>query len=297
MIVSVVLALAGSLFYGVSDFFGGLSTRRLRVVPATTIIHVFATLALFAALPFVVVRWETGAIVWGAVAGVGAIIGLLTFYAALADGPMSLVAPLIAVVGAVVPVAFAVITGEQLPLQAWGAIVLALVSALLVSVTRSDAAVRVRPRTVVVALISGISLGTALIALDQAPASAGLATAVVEIVVGLGAMLLVLALTRLSAPLRRFLAQFDHQPEGGPVVSVARARLLAAAGGVLVGASNAFILFALQLGSLAVVSVLVSLYPLATIVLARFTLNERVSKVQLLGMGLALVASVILALS
>ncbi|GAA1205286.1 EamA family transporter [Rhodoglobus aureus] len=297
MIVSVVLALAGSLFYGVSDFFGGLSTRRLRVVPATTIIHVFATLALFAALPFVVVRWEAGAIVWGAVAGVSAIIGLLTFYAALADGPMSLVAPLIAVVGAVVPVAFAVITGEQLPLQAWGAIVLALVSALLVSVTRSDAAVRVRPRTVVVALISGISLGTALIALDQAPASAGLATAVVEILVGLGAMLIVLALTRLSAPLRRFLAQFDHQPEGGPVVSIARARLLAAAGGVLVGASNAFILFALQLGSLAVVSVLVSLYPLATIVLARFTLHERVSKVQLLGMGLALVASVILALS
>jgi drug/metabolite transporter (DMT)-like permease len=297
MIVSVVLALAGSFFYGVSDFFGGLSTRRLRVVPATTIIHVFATLALLAAMPFVVVRWETGAIVWGAVAGVSAIIGLLSFYAALADGPMSLVAPLIAVVGAVVPVAFAVITGERLPLQAWIAIVLALVSALLVSVTRSDAAVRVRPRTVVVGLVSGIGLGTALIALHQAPASAGLATAVVEIFVGLGAMLIVLALTRLSAPLRRFLAQFDHQPEGGLVVSVARARLLAATGGVLVGASNAFILFALQLGSLAVVSVLVSLYPLATIVLARFTLHERVSKVQLLGMGLALLASVLLALS
>ncbi|MGV8912887.1 MAG: EamA family transporter [Rhodoglobus sp.] len=297
MIVSVVLALAGSLFYGVSDFFGGLSTRRLRVVPATTIIHVFATLALLAALPFVTVRWEAGAIVWGAVAGVSAIIGLLTFYAALADGPMSLVAPLIAVVGAVVPVAFAVITGEQLPTQAWVAIALALVSALLVSVTRSDAAVRVRPRTVVVGMVSGIGLGTALISLDRAPASAGLATAMVEILVGLGAMLILLALTRLSAPLRKFFTQFDHQPEGGPVVSVTRARVLAAVGGVLVGASNAFVLFALQLGSLAVVSVLVSLYPLATIVLARFTLHERVSRVQLLGMGLALIASVMLALS
>ncbi|MGV8852203.1 MAG: EamA family transporter [Rhodoglobus sp.] len=297
MIVSVVLALAGSLFYGVSDFFGGLSTRRLRVVPATTIIHVFATLALLAALPFVTVRWEAGAIVWGAVAGVSAIIGLLTFYAALADGPMSLVAPLIAVVGAVVPVAFAVITGEQLPTQAWVAIALALVSALLVSVTRSDAAVRVRPRTVVVGMVSGIGLGTALISLDRAPASAGLATAMVEILVGLGAMLILLALTRLSAPLRKFFTQFDHQPEGGPVVSVTRARVLAAVGGVLVGASNAFVLFALQLGSLAVVSVLVSLYPLATIVLARFTLQERVSRVQLLGMGLALIASVMLALS
>jgi len=296
MIVSVVLALAGSLFYGVSDFFGGLSTRRIRVVPATTIIHVFATLALLLAMPFVTVRWESGAIVWGAVAGVSAIIGLLAFYAALADGPMSLVAPLIAVVGAVVPVAFAVITGEQLPTLSWVAIVLALVSALLVSVTRSDAAARVRPRTVVVGLVSGVGLGTALIALHRAPESAGLATAVVEILVGLGVMLSVLALTRLSAPLRRFLAQFDHQPEGGPVVSVARARLLAAAGGVLVGASNAFVLFALQAGSLAVVSVLVSLYPLATIVLARFTLNERVSKVQLFGMVLALIAVFMLAL-
>lgn len=297
MILSVVLALAGSLFYGVSDFFGGLSTRRLQVVPATTIIHVFATVSLLIAMLFVTVSFEPGAILWGGIAGVAAIVGLLTFYAALADGPMSLVAPLIAVVGAVVPVAFAVVSGERLPVLAWVAIVLAIVSALLVSVTRSDAAARVRPRTVVVGVVSGIGLGTALIALDQAPESAGLATAVVEIVVGLAAMLVLLALTRLSTPIRRFFAQFDHQPEGGAVVSVSRARMLAAAGGVLVGASNAFVLFALQAGSLAVVSVLVSLYPLATIVLARFTLHEKVSRVQLLGMALALVASVMLALS
>lgn len=297
MIVSVILALAGSLFYGVSDFFGGVSARRLRAVPATTIIHVFATLALLAAAPFMVVRWETGAIVWGAVAGVGSIVGLLGFYAALADGPMSLVAPLIAVVGAVVPIGFAVISQEQLPPQAWAAIVLALISAFLVSVTKSDATARIRPRTVVVALVSGISLGTALIALDQAPESAGLTTVIVEILVGLSIMLILLALTRASAQLRRFFAQFDDQPEGGAIVSVGRARLLAALGGVLVGTSNALILFALQNGSLAVVSVLISLYPLATIVLARFTLHERVSRLQLLGMGLALVASVMLALS
>ncbi|MBH0109066.1 EamA family transporter [Salinibacterium sp. NG22] len=297
MILSVVLALAGSVFYGVSDFFGGLSTRRLQVVPATTIIHVFATVSLLIAMLFVPVSFEPGALLWGGVSGVAAIVGLLTFYAALADGPMSLVAPLIAVVGAVVPVAFAVIAGEQLPAQAWIAIVLALVSALLVSVTRSDSAARVRPRTVVVSIVSGVSLGGALIALDHAPESAGLATVVVEIVVGLAVMLLLLAFTRVSAPLRGFFAQFDHQPEGGPVVSVSRARILAAAGGVLVGASNAFILFALQAGSLAVVSVLVSLYPLATIVLARFTLHEKVSRIQLLGMLLALVASVMLALS
>ena len=297
MILSVVLALAGSVFYGVSDFFGGLSTRRLRVVPATTIIHVFATLSLLMAMLFVPVSFEPGALLWGSIAGVSAIVGLLTFYAALADGPMSLVAPLIAVIGAIVPVAFAVLTGEQLPVQAWIAIVLALISALLVSVTRSDAALRVRPRTVVVSIVSGLGLGSALIALDHAPESAGLATEVVEILVGLAAMLVLLALTRLSVPLRHFFAQFDHQPEGGPVVSVGRARILAAFGGVLVGASNAFVLFALQAGSLAVVSVLVSLYPLATIVLARFTLHEKVSRVQLLGMVLALVASVMLALS
>jgi len=297
MVLSVVLALAGSVFYGVSDFFGGLSTRRLKVVPATTIIHIFATLTLLITMLFVTVRFEPGAYLWGGIAGVSAIIGLLTFYAALADGPMSLVAPLIAVIGAVVPVAFAVITGERLPVQAWAAIVLALISALLVSITRADAQARVRPRTVVVGIVSGISLGSALIALDRAPESAGLATAVVEIVVGLAAILLLLVLTRLSPTFRRFFVQFDHQPEGGPVGSVSRARMLAAVGGVLVGASNAFVLLALQAGSLAVVSVLVSLYPLSTIVLARITLHERVSRIQLLGMVLALVASVMLALS
>ncbi|MBH0129257.1 EamA family transporter [Salinibacterium sp. NK8237] len=297
MILSVVLALAAAVFYGVSDFFGGLSTRRLRVVPATTIIHAFATVSLLIAILFVPVSFEPDAVFWGGLAGLGAILGLLTFYAALADGPMSLVAPLIAVVGAVVPVAFAVIAGDQLSVQAWIAIGLALVSALLVSITRSDSGARVRPRTVVISIVSGLSLGGALIALDQAPHSAGLAPAVVEIVVGLSVMLVLLGAIRVSAPLRRFFAQFDHQPEGGPVGSVSRARILAAAGGVLVGASNAFILFALQAGSLAAVSVLVSLYPLATIVLARFTLHEKVSRIQLLGMVLALVASVMLALS
>jgi len=297
MILSVVLALIGSVFYGVSDFFGGLSTRRIRVVPATTIIHIFATISLLVAMLFVPVRFESGAFLWGTMAGVGAIVGLLAFYAALADGPMSLVAPLIAVVGAVVPVAFAVFTGEQLPAQAWIAIVIALISALLVSITRSDAVMRIRPRTVVVGVVSGIGLGSGLIALDRAPESAGLATSVVQILVGLAVMLVLLAAVAVSKPLQRFFARFDHQPEGGPAVSVSRARVLAAVGGVLVGASNACVLFALQAGSLAVVSVLVSLYPLSTIVLARFTLHEKVSRVQLMGMVLALVASVMLALS
>ena len=138
MILSVVLALAGSVFYGVSDFFGGLSTRRLRVVPATTIIHVFATLSLLMAMLFVPVSFEPGALLWGSIAGVSAIVGLLTFYAALADGPMSLVAPLIAVIGAIVPVAFAVLTGEQLPVQAWIAIVLALISSSLSTMRQSQ---------------------------------------------------------------------------------------------------------------------------------------------------------------
>ncbi len=69
-----------------------------------------------------------------------------------------------------------------------------------------------------------------------------------------------------------------------------------AAGGLL-GLAGALLLVALQNGSLAVVSVLIALYPLATLALARLVAKERVSVLQLVGVGLAIAASAVLGLS
>jgi drug/metabolite transporter (DMT)-like permease len=80
------------------------------------------------------------------------------------------------------------------------------------------------------------------------------------------------------------------------VVTVGRARVSSASGGILLGIANGLIVLALHSGSLAIVSVLVGLYPIGTIVLARIVHGERLEPVQLLGVVVAIAASVVLAL-
>ena len=65
----------------------------------------------------------------------------------------------------------------------------------------------------------------------------------------------------------------------------------------MLGVGNILLVLALHSGNLAVVAVLVSLYPLATVVLAWFVLKERLSLVQFFGVALAITAAVLLGMS
>lgn len=296
MLLTVLISAAAALSYGVSDFLGAVGARRLRVLPGTTITYLFAFATLAVVLALVGGEWSAAALGWGAVAGVAAIAGFLAFYAALAAGPMSLASPLIAVMGSLVPVVIAIVLGERLPVLAWIAVMLALIGGLAISVTRRRAGAGIPRKTVVLSLLAGTLLGLSIVALDLAPLTAGATPAFVEIVVGLALLGLLLAASRLSAVVRRSLSILDEEQEG-PEPTRARARVASAAGGVLLGLANWLILAGLQSGSLAVVSVLVGLYPVATIVLARLVYRERLTGLQSAGVVLAIAASVLLALA
>jgi drug/metabolite transporter (DMT)-like permease len=297
VITTVALALASSLSYGVSDFLGAVAARRLRVLPSTGILYTFALVGVVLTLPFLGGEFGPEATFWGAIAGVAAIFGLIAFYAALAAGPINLAAPLIAVLGSLVPVTIAIVLGEQLQLLAWIAIVLALLGAGLISVTKRGAPRSIPRKTLILSIAAGVLLGVSIAALDQAPIESGVTAAVIEIAVGVVVVGLLLLVARLSSGARRLAAGLDeeHEPEG--LLSPARARLTAAGGGILLGIGNALLVAALQSGSLAVVSVLIGLYPVATMVLARIVFRERLNRVQLGGVVLAIAATVLLALA
>lgn len=295
MLLPVILSLLAALSYGVSDFAGAVGARRLRVLPGTAVTYGFAVVVLAIALPVLGGAWSRDAVLWGAIAGVAAIVGFVAFYAALAAGPISLASPLIAVLGSLVPVAIAVALGEQLSPLAWVAVAAALMGGALISVTRSGPTQKILPRTVMLSVVAGVGLGLSIVALDQAPDESRVIPAVVEIAVGLVLLLLLIATVRLSAPLRRGLSILDHEHDESVLPTARRALLASAFGGVLLGVANALILAALQSGSLAVVSVLIGLYPIATIVLARILHGERLLPLQLLGVGLAIGASALLA--
>ena len=296
-VITATLALSCALAYGVSDFLGAVGARRLRVLTGTTVTYLFALGAIFVALPFVGGAWSLQTIAWGTVAGVAAIAGFLAFYAALAAGPMSLATPLIAMIGALVPVIAAVALGEQLTPVAWLAILIAVVGAGMISVSKRGAPAAIPRKTVLLAVVAGVMLGAAIVALDRAPHDSGATSAFVDVFVGVVLLGMLQLTVTFSGAVRRRLSILDEEHEEGTVTTPGRARLASAVGGILLGIGNVLLLAALQSGSLAVVSVLAGLYPVATVILARLVYRESLSAVQWVGVLLALLASVLLALA
>jgi drug/metabolite transporter (DMT)-like permease len=284
-VIAVVYALIAALGYGVSDFYGALAARRIGAVAATLASYLSGVLVLGVAVFIIPGAWSRDAVVFGALAGIAVAFGFLAFYAAFAMGPVVILAPLIAVLYAVVPVSWALARGEELPTIAWVGVGLGLVAVLALSVSIPGETERAeqrsappRPVALLLGVVAALGMGGAAIALDYAPKDSGLSSALIETVVAVIVVAVAYAFVR--RPVR----------DAGD----RRAAGVALASGVLLAVGNGLFVLALQRGSLALVAVLVSLYPLATILLARIVLREHVSKVQWFGVVLAVIAAALM---
>jgi drug/metabolite transporter (DMT)-like permease len=290
----VILGLAASLFYGASDFLGALSARRLTVLKASVAIYVAATAVVGVAL-FITPWFFSGQALWaGSVAGAFAAVGMVTFYAALAIGPMSLLAPLISLIQTSIPVVVAAVIGQSLPPVAWIAVAIAILATMLISVPARATVERISARGGLLALVSGVTLGLSVVSLNNAPPASGLFPAFLDVGVGLLviAPLLVVPRLRTGDGWLKGAHSDDDAPDREP--AGARVWAMTAIGGVLLGIGNILLIIALHTGNLAVVAVLVSLYPLATVLLAWAVLKERISLVQFCGVALAITAAIML---
>jgi drug/metabolite transporter (DMT)-like permease len=183
---------------------------------------------------------------------------------------MSIVSPVVAC-GAVVPFVISLATGERPSAVALGGAVVALVGAVLASVEESRAPARERGRAVLLAVLAAGALGvfTYFLGLGSREGSA-LSTLLGARVGSLSLLLAVAAFTRSTPWVGR------------------RALLPVAAVGLTDVAANALFALASRHGLLAIVSVLGSLYPVTTVLLAHLLLHERLTRVQLAGVGVAL---------
>jgi drug/metabolite transporter (DMT)-like permease len=291
--IVVLLGLSGALFYGASDFLGAFAARRIELVTATLFNYAVATVAIFVALLLVGGSWSAGAVEAGTVCGVLAVFGLLAFYGVLAIGPMSLLSPLIALIQSVVPVAAAVITGQALTPIAWVAIGVGIVALLLLAPRREPGRTHITRAGAGLAVVSGVLLGSSLVALDFAPHDSGVVPSVLEIVAGLVVLAIAWLCVRFLPGRQRVLPFLQPGPEAVASLSAARAWVAAAASGVLVAVADALIILDLHVGNLAIVSVLVALYPVLTVILAATVLKERMTKLQFVAVGLVIVASLL----
>ena len=282
--MAAVLALLSSLSWGTADFLGGLAARRVGTVRVLSASYP-AGAVLITAVAVVLIPGEmsSGALLTGAVAGVVGLLAIGLLYAALSRGQMGVVSPITAVLSGAVPVVVGLALGEAIGLLAAIGIALAGVAVILVS--RESGPHRHTPaRAVVLAVSSGLAIGVYLSILGTAPVDSGIWVATigrwVSSVLILGALAVVLYRARRSSPASRVRYPWN----------------LALAAGGLDALANAIFQLAAQRGSLAIVAVIGSLYPAATVVLARYLLHERLSRLQLGGVGMALVAAAILAL-
>jgi uncharacterized membrane protein len=298
--MSVPVALPAALAYGVADFAGGLAARRAPVLVVTAAAQAAGLLSLLPAVGLVAGRPSAAALGIGALAGVAGASGLLLYLRALAVGPMGVVAPLSAVISAGLPLVVGLLGGELLGPVAVLAIGLALVAILLATAgTRRDAAASTG---LLLGLAAGVGFGLFFVGLDATPPDSGLWPLIAGRVVSVTLLLALVLRHRLPLPARARVASLASEPGESPVPAARPAPagtpwLLMIVSGVCDTLANVLFLVATRLGDLAISAVVVSLYPVVVVLLARVLLAERLTRTQLLGAGLALAASVLLAVA
>jgi drug/metabolite transporter (DMT)-like permease len=261
-----------AIVWGGGDFGGGLLSRRTAVFGVVLVSQVVGmTIALVIALAIGETALLPEDVGWSALGAVAGGVGITALYHALSIGRMGVVAPVTAVLAALIPVGAGIaLEGAPDPIVLAG-IALAISAVILVSRVPDDGA-HTGPSGLRFALLAGVGLGAFSICLARI--SDGHAFGSLALIRGLEGVLLGLVIVVTRSPWR------------------APRRLVPAMAGVgaLDMAGNACFLLAVQAGSLAVAAMLSSLYPVTTVILATVILRERVTRSHALGIGLAAVA-------
>jgi drug/metabolite transporter (DMT)-like permease len=273
--VAIVLALLSALAYGISDFLGGIFSKKaspwqVAVVGQTSSTLTITLVALLIGGSPSGADWR-----WGALAGVGGGMGAAFLYRGLAGARMGVVAPLSAVGSALLPVVVGVLTGERPSTLAVIGIVCAFPAMYLISlVVDEDPSHR---GGVIDGILAGVGFGSLFTFLGQISDEAGLMPlAVSQAASVLGVILTAMVLRQSFVPRGRAWRAVVMGPLGAT-------------------ATGAF-LYATGLGLLAIVSVIAALYPASTVVLATVLLREKIHAWQGVGLAFAVAAVTLVAL-
>jgi len=272
--LALALALGASVAWGGSDFVAGLASRRM---PLLAVLVGSQVAGLVLLLGLLAVTGEApppgGAVLAAAAAGVAELLGFAALYKGLAMGPMSVVAP-ISSAAALVPVTASVLTGARPSTAAAVGMGLVLMGAALACSEPESGGAR-HPGAILpgaaLAVLAALCFGAFFVRMDSAAHEAGAVWAVaLNRATSVSVLVFAVALMR-------------------PRVGVGRTDLAAVASvGLLDAAANAMFAFALTEGLLSTVSVLGSLYPVTTVVLAVMVLDERIAPRQAAGVAMAL---------
>ena len=286
--MSIVLAFACAVIYGVADYCGGRASRTMvstmvtLIGQATSLVVGIVAVALLATPSPGLRDW-----VWGSVAGVASAVALGSFYHALSHGAMTVVAPITAVTSAALPVAYGLLSGDRPKVMAYVGMALAVAAVALVSGAVGTRHEHARRLTVVLAFATGVGFALIFVALGRTSKSSGMWPLVASRVTS------VILITGFVLVMRARSSRSRAAGSVGSPLPPLRLWGLAVLAGALDMSANFFYLLAVRRGMLSIVVVVASLYPISTVCLAFGLDRERVSKSQAAGMVLAVGALVL----
>jgi drug/metabolite transporter (DMT)-like permease len=272
---AVLLGLASAASWGAGDFSGGLASKRTSAY-TVVVLSQFVSLVFLALAALLIAEGDisTQDMILGGLAGGCGALGLVALYSGLARGPMGVVAPVTAVVAAIVPVAFS-ITLEGLPgTQQMMGFAIALVAVWLISQTGREGNIHLRDLKL--PILAGIGFGVFFILIDRVSENAilwPLVSARTTLI------LLVLFIAILKRQMER--PAFDQLP----IIALA---------GIFDTGGTAFFALATRIGRLDISAILSSLYPAVTVMLAWIILKEKLTIRQWFGVLLVIIAVILI---
>jgi drug/metabolite transporter (DMT)-like permease len=281
--MAFLLALLSSALWGSADFQAGRMSKKYQ---AFAVLGITQLIGLAFGIFLIFATGERGAVAFGddgflsgyfwpgAFAGALGYIGLICLYIGLSTGRMGVVSP-ISSLGAVVPVMFALIGGEQLSRGRWIGVVIALAGAFCASGPEISQGFSLKP--VALAFGAAFGFGTALTLMSIGSDSSALMTMVTM---------------RGATALLTIIIALKFRSTGGFTIADAPSLIFI---GVADFLANLTLGLATQQGLVSLVMVLGSLYPVVTVLLAFKLLHERLHKVQYVGVFLAVSGVAILA--
>lgn len=274
--MAILLSLISSLLWGAADFAGGLLSRRR---PPIVIVGMGATFGVLLASIVVVFAggWHGpyGWMPWGLAAGAAGSLGLIAYYIALSTGTMGVVAPVTSL-GVIVPVVVGIVGGESPSRVTLAGVGIAMVGIVLTSGPEFTGGASRTP--VLIAVASGLCFGVFFVFMDRGSEDSPLLT--------LWTMRALVALAFVSVALAR---RTTWGVQGVDYAWIA---------GISTGDLGANLTFGIAstLGFVSITSVLSSLFPVVTVLLARIVLHERLRRVQVVGVVVTMVGVALISL-
>ena len=266
--LAIALALAAGGCWGISDFTGGLLSRRLSTLVVLLTIELSGLVVLLAVLAATGASPPQGIdLLFALAAGAAGILGLGVFYRALAIGTMSIVAP-ISATGAIIPVVVGVASGDTLTLLIGLGLAVTMAGVVLASREQHEDQRVASRASIGLALLAAAGFGSFFVLYDRASDDSVLWA--------------MLCIRGVAVPLVGG-AVLWRRPAAPALHDVG---ILAVAGLLDLGATGLYAL-ANREGAVSIVGVVGSLYPIATVLLARAVLGERIRPLQQAGVVIA----------